>query len=86
MGTLGFQGCVKLVDKAPRPAFNLFVYGAERQGQERLGEVLGSMLEQDIPAFMVELGQTVAASGLAFHPWLAGHGEELKTLAAKYIG
>lgn len=86
VGTLGFQGCVKLVDKAPRPAFNLFVYGAERQGQERLGEVLGAMLEQDIPAFMVELGQTVAASGLAFHPWLAGHGEELKTLAAKYIG
>ena len=74
----------KLVDGKPQPAFNLTVYGEERQGAERLGKPLGSMVESDIPAFMVELGQTVAASGLDFDSWLAAHEEEFRALADKY--
>ena len=86
VGTLGFQGCVKLVDKKPQPAFNLLVFGEERQGEERLGEAVGAMLQTDIPAFMVELGRTVAASGQPFEAWLDGHREELLALAGRYIG
>ena len=86
IGVLGFQGGVKLVDGKPQPAFNLTVYGEERQGAERLGKPLGSMVESDIPAFMVELGRTVAASGQDFMAWLAGHEAELEALAARYIG
>lgn len=86
IGALGFQGCVKLVDKKPQPAFNLLVFGQERQGEERLGEVLGAMLQKDIPGFMVELGRTVAASGQPFAAWMDGHREDLLALAARYIG
>ena len=86
VGALGFQGCVKLVDKKPQPAFNLLVFGEERQGEERLGEAVGAMLQTDIPAFMVELGRTVAASGQPFEAWLSGHREELLALAGRYIG
>ena len=86
VGALGFQGCVKLVDKKPQPAFNLLVFGEERQGEERLGEAVGAMLQTDIPAFMVELGLTVAASGQPFEAWLSGHREELLALAGRYIG
>ncbi len=86
VGALGFQGCVKLVDKKPQPAFNLLVFGEERQGEERLGEAVGAMLQTDIPAFMVELGRTVAAAGQPFEAWVDGHREELLALAGRYIG
>ena len=85
-GRLGFRGGVKPVGGKPQPAFVLFAGGEERQGEERLGEAVGAMLQTDIPAFMVELGRTVAASGQPFEAWLDGHREELLALAGRYIG
>ena len=86
IGTLGFQGGVKLVDGKPQPAFSLTLYGEDRQGAERLGKPMGAMVEGDIPAFLVELGRTVAASGRDFMTWMAAHEGDLETLAARYIG
>ena len=83
---LGFQGAARFVDGKPRSAFFLSLNGAERQGEEKMGENLGAMLEEEIPLFMVELGRTVAASGLDFGPWLEANGEEFRALAAKYTG
>lgn len=84
-GTLGFVGGVKLVDGKPQPAFTLLVNGQERQGSERLGESVGAILQEQIPDFIVELGKTVAESGLGFDEWFPQHEAELRALAAKYI-
>lgn len=84
-GTLGFQGGVKLVEGKPQPAFTLLLMGNERQGAERMGENLGSIPQDRIPGFMVELGRTVAASGLDFHTWLKDNEQDFRTLAAKYV-
>ena len=43
------------------------------------------MLETDIPLFLVELGNTVAASGLDFYAWNGANPNGIKELAAKYI-
>lgn len=56
IGTLGFRGGVKLVDKKPMPAYMLYAGGCDAQGAEQFGQELGMMLEQDIPAFLAELG------------------------------
>ena len=85
IGTLGFQGGAKMVDGKAQPAFTLLFKGNERQGQERLGETVGMMLQSDIPAFIVELGKTVAGTGLEFHDWLAQNEPAFRALAAKYI-
>ena len=50
------------------------------------GEALGTILAEQIPAFVVELGKTVAESGMDFHNWLAVHEDSFRALAAKYTG
>lgn len=85
IGRLGFQGGVKLIDKKPEPAFTLLVNGCDRQGEENLGEALGAILQTKIPEFVVELGKTVAESGLDFEEWLSENEEAFRALAAKYI-
>ena len=85
IGALGFQGASKMVEGKPQPAFALLMKGCEKQGQERLGENLGTILQNEIPGFMVELGRTVAASGLGFDEWLAENEDTFRALAAKYI-
>ena len=86
IGKLGFQGASKTVDGKPQPAFALLMKGCEQQGKEQLGENLGTILQTEIPGFMVELGKTVAASGLDFDAWLAASEDAFRALAAKYTG
>ena len=84
-GAMGFRGASKLVDGKPQPAFALFVNGYERQGQEVLGRELGTILEADIPEFLVSLGSTVAASGKDFFCWNASEPDALEQIAAPYL-
>ena len=85
VGTLGFRGGVKVVDKVPKPAFNLHVNGSDVQGEERFGEDWGAMLEESIPAFMAEVGETVEKAGQTFAEWFPEHRETLKEIAEKYM-
>lgn len=81
---IGFQGCVKLVDKKPLPAFRMFLDGTDALGQARFGEPVATVLERDIPALLVELGQAAAAEGLSWRPWLEGHRDAFQAILAKY--
>ena len=85
VGLLGFHGGVKIVDKQPLPAFTLHVGGSAELGHEHFAENWGPMLEERIPAFLVEVGKTVAASGESFEAWLPGHMDDLKAIAAPYL-
>ena len=84
-GAMGFRGAVKLVDGKPQSAFVLYINGDERQGQERMGKEVGTMLETDIPKFMVELGKTVEASGKNFEQWNRENPELLEQIAEKWL-
>ena len=83
-GELGFRGGVKLVDGKPQPGFVLFAGGCSRQGGETMGRELGAMLEGDVPAFLVRLGQAVTASGMGYGAWRAANPGALEALAAEY--
>lgn len=85
IGTIGFQGGVKKVDGVVQPAFTLLLNGNALQGNEKFGEPLGTILQTKIPAFVVELGRTVAASGLDFDSWLEKNEETFRALAAGYL-
>ena len=85
-GAMGFRGASKLVNGKPQSAFTLFVGGRSRQGEEAMGRELGAMLEQDIPAFLVELGKTVAGSGMDFAAWLQANPDGVEAAARPYLG
>ena len=84
-GALGFRGASKMVDGAPKAAFILFVDGESRQGGEAMGREAGAMLEEEIPAFLVELGRTVAASGMDYAAWNRANPGAVEALALRYM-
>lgn len=81
---MGFVGGVKVIEKVAHPAFTLFLGGSAAQGAEGLGAPVCTMLQDDVPAFLVELGRTVQASGRTYAQWAAQNGEALRALAGKY--
>lgn len=85
IGVLGFRGGVKSVDKKPQPAFVLYINGNDRQGEEAMGRELGTILETEIPSFLVELGKAVAKSGKDFYSWNAENPDMLERIAQCYI-
>lgn len=85
VGVLGFHGGVKMVDKQPHPAFHLHVGGCAQIGTEHFGENWGAIFESRIPAFLVEVGKTVAQSGLSFDLWFKDHRDTLASIAKPYL-
>ena len=84
-GVIGFRGAVKRVDDQMKNAFVLFANGEERQGEERMGREIGTMEEAVIPQFLVELGQTVAASGMDYKKWAEKNPQVIDAVAANYL-
>lgn len=84
-GVIGFRGAVKRVGDQPKNAFVLFANGEERQGEERMGREIGTMEESVIPQFLVELGQTVADSGMDYLNWAQKNPEGIDKVAEKYL-
>lgn len=74
-----------MIDKVPHPAFTLHFGGCDLQGHERMGEQVGVMLQEQIPAFLVELGKAVENSGMNYQEWIEGHEEDAKEIAKKYL-
>ena len=85
IGAIGFRGGMKPVDGVPKPIFTLHIGGSDTMGEEAFGEDLGAVLAQDIPEFLVQLGERVQQSGESYASWQANHMGELKELAAKYL-
>lgn len=84
-GSIGFRGAAKVIDRKPQSAFTLYVGGRDTQGRERMGRELGVVLESRIPAFLVELGRTVAASGMDFAAWYAADPSAFDRVAVGYL-
>ena len=85
VGTIGFQGGVKRVDGEMKPAFAVFLGGKEKQGEERMGEPIGFMIQERIPEFMVEMGRMVVDSGMRFEEWIEKKEREFMALAERYV-
>ena len=84
-GAIGFQGGVKLVDKKPQPAFKMLLNGTDELGAACFGQEVGTVLEADLPALLVELGKAAAAAGQRWEQWSADHAADRDTIIAKYV-
>lgn len=79
---MGFQGSVKLVDKKPEPAFIVSVHGKDNRADACFGNVMGTMLEKEIPNFIVELGKTITEKDSDFETF--SQSDEFVKLVEKY--
>lgn len=84
-GAIGFRGAAKSVDGKVQPAFVLYVNGCQTQGKESMGKELGTILQKDIPEFLVALGKEVARSGQDFQTWKTANPEGIEQIAANYL-
>lgn len=85
IGVIGFRGGAKTIDKVLKPAFNLYINGSDIQGQERMGEEVGTLLEEQIPDFLCALGHAVSDSGMDFDTWFAKNPEGIKAIATSFL-
>lgn len=85
IGTIGLQGSVKLVDKKPKNAFKLSLFGNAEKDNTRFGEEKGVILEKDINDFFIRLGKMVAEDGMTFVTWTKEHADKWNALLAEYL-
>lgn len=85
IGSMGFHGKVKMVDKKSVPGFVISVNGCEAQGRERFGDEPGVMAADDIPDFIVELGKAVTDMGVSYGEFVEKAPEKITELINKYI-
>ena len=84
-GTIGFHGMVKVIDKVPYPAFTLHVNGCDLQGQETMGEQLGSNFGKRYSGILVKVGQTVQEAETDYETWMKEHNAEFEEIVEQYI-
>ena len=85
IGKLGFNGGAKRVDNVAEPAFTFHVNGCDVEGRECFGEQWGMMLQKEMPAFFVELGEAVQAENKTYDEWFEENPEKLRNIAEKYL-
>lgn len=85
IGSLGFQGFVKVIDKKPQAAFRVFVGGSDEKDQVKFGDFVGVVLEKDLPAMLVDLGEACLASKLDWETFADENQEEVLSIIKKYV-
>lgn len=84
IGRIGFRGGIRRTPEGLRPAFAIFTGGCPIQGREVLGDMGKSILADDIPEFLVELGRMVEKEGMLYEEWADKYPEKLKEIIARY--
>lgn len=77
---IGFQGFAKPVDGKPQPAFRVFLGGEDTLGEACFGEPVATVLESDIPAFLVELGRGPAAAEQTWAEWAPANETAIRSI------
>lgn len=85
IGALGFRGGVKQTPDGPKPAFAVYEQGCETLGNEVFGTDLGVMLEEEIPEFLVELGNAITAVGTTYDSFVKYNRDAFIAIVEKYI-
>ena len=82
---IGLRGGKKPSPEGPKFAFAVYENGCQLEGEERFGQDLGIMYEEEIPEFFVELGHAVEAEGMKYEEFRKKYPERIAEIAAKYV-
>ena len=65
-------------------AFDLFYGGNEIQGDERFGEVLGTIPVNNIPEMFRKLGKEIQSQNSTFENWITDNKEKFMDIVKEY--
>lgn len=82
LGTVGLRGGPLLEGE---PSFVVNVNGSHVRGKERIGEVIGSVKESEIPMLFEAVGRAVQANGTGFREWYAGDPGRIVAAGRPYL-
>ena len=85
VGTLGFHGFTKVVDKKPQPAFKVFLNGNGELEGPRMSEDVGVITVEDIPKFFIDLVNALETAGQDFDTWKEQNPTAFQDVIAKYL-
>jgi sulfite reductase (ferredoxin) len=86
IGTIGFQGTsAKSISGESIPAFNIFVNGSHVAGNERFGQQLGKMAQDDIPSFLEYIGKAVTNQNMDFRSWCVSHNDDFLDIVERFL-
>lgn len=85
IGSIGFHGKVKMIDKKALPGFTISIRGNDKQGYENFGDELGVIAFDDIPKFIVELGKAVTESGMSYEQFAVEKEDVLREIIGRYV-
>lgn len=81
---IGFKGGKKKVDGVLTDAFDLFYGGNEIQGDERFGEVLGTIPVNNIPEMFRKLGKEIQIQNSTFKNWITDNKDKFMDIVKEY--
>lgn len=81
---IGFRGAVKQTPDGPKPAFAIYTGGCPYQGKEKLSDFGKSIVVEDIPHFLVDLGREISAQNTTYDEWIMNNQQKLDELIEKY--
>ena len=85
IGEIGLQGTIKVIDKKPLPAYQVSLYGNDKQNNERFGDIIGVLLEDDVCLFFDEIASKVSEKQMTYTTWKDECKEEFDTILNTYI-
>lgn len=85
VGTLGFHGFTKVVDKKPQPAFKVFLNGNGELEGPRMSEEVGVITVEDIPKFFIDLVNALETAEQDFDTWKEQNPTAFQDVIAKYL-
>ena len=81
---IGFSGFIGRKNGQMVPAFKLCLYGDNDPFHSVMGRDAALLAQSDIPAFLVKLAKTVAASGEGFGEWYAKNPQGVEQIAMEF--
>ena len=82
--TLGFRGAVKQTPNGPLPALALYEGGCSERGKASFGTEICIITEENIPKFLIELGQLTTKAQKNYTEWIKENHKTFLNLAEKY--
>ena len=83
-GSIGFRGAIRQSPEGPKPAFAVFAGGCALRGQEVIAETGKTILAEEIPTFIVELGKMIEEENSVYEDWIKDNRDKLDELIEKY--
>ncbi len=81
---IGFKGGKKKINDVMCDVFDVFFNGSEIEGNERFGEIIGTISADNIPLMFKKLGHEVEKNNLTFDDWITNNNNRFLEIVKEF--